>query len=48
MSSVGLTRHMFGLPWPATLQGAWLVLRANQRWAPYPDNDPEGAQNCSL
>ncbi len=43
-SSVGLTRHMFGLPWPATLRGAWLVLRANLRWAPYPDNDPEGAR----
>ncbi len=44
ISSVGLTRHMFGLPWPATLRGAWLVLRANQLWAPHPDNDPEGAR----
>jgi hypothetical protein len=43
-SSVGLTRQMFGLPWPATLWGAWLVLRANQLWAPYPDNDPDGAR----
>ena len=43
-SAVGLTRHMFGLPWPATLWGAWLVLRANQLWAPYPDNDPDGAR----
>src|SRR5581483_2037287 len=39
-AAVLLTRHMFGLPWPATLYGAWLVLRANQLWAPYPDNDP--------
>ncbi len=44
VSSVGLTRQMFGLPWPATLRGAWLVLRSNQQWAPYPDNDPEGAR----
>jgi hypothetical protein len=43
-SAVGLTRHTFGLPWPATLWGAWLVLRANQLWAPYPDNDPAGAR----
>jgi hypothetical protein len=43
-AAVSLTRHTFGLPWPATLYGAWLVLRANQLWAPYPDNDPEGAR----
>jgi hypothetical protein len=43
-SAVGLTRHTFGLPWPATLYGAWLVLRANQLWAPYPDNDPAGCR----
>ena len=40
----GLTRHTFALPWPQTLYGAWLVLRANQQWAPYPDNDPDGAR----
>jgi hypothetical protein len=45
-AAVELTRHTFGLPWPATLRGAWLVLRANQLWAPYPDNDPEGARRC--
>ena len=27
-AAVGLTRHTFALPWPATLRGAWLVLRA--------------------
>jgi hypothetical protein len=43
-AAIGLTRHTFGLPWPSTLYGAWLVLRANQLWAPYPNNDPEGAR----
>jgi hypothetical protein len=43
-ASIGLTRHTFGLPWPSTLLGAWLILRANQLWAPYPDNDPDGAR----
>jgi len=43
-SAISLTRHTFGLPWPATIRGAWLVLRANQLWAPYPDNDPDGAR----
>jgi hypothetical protein len=45
-SAVALTRHTFGLPWPSTLRGAWLVLRANQLWAPYPNNDPEGARRA--
>jgi hypothetical protein len=44
--AVALTRHTFGLPWPQTLWGAWLVLRANQLWAPFPDNDPEGCRRC--
>jgi len=43
-AAVALTRHTFGLPWPSTLYGAWLVLRANQLWAPYPDNHPEAAR----
>ena len=43
-SALALTRHTFGLPWPETVYGAWLVLRANQLWAPYPDNDPDGAR----
>ena len=42
-AAVGLTRHTFGLPWPQTLYGAWLVLRANQQWAPA-DNDPDAAR----
>jgi hypothetical protein len=45
-SAVSLTRHTFGLPWPSTLWGAWLVMRANQLWAPYPDNDPDGARQA--
>lgn len=45
-SAIGLTRHTFGLPWPSTLYGAWLVLRANQLWAPFPDNDPDGARRA--
>jgi hypothetical protein len=44
-ASLGLVREGFGLPWPATLRGAWYVLRANQAWAPYPDNDPQQAQD---
>src|SRR5690348_15907561 len=45
-AAVALTRHTFGLPWPSTLYGAWIVLRANQLWAPYPNNDPEGARRA--
>jgi hypothetical protein len=43
-AAVALTRHTFGLPWHETVYGAWLVLRANQLWAPFPDNDPDGAR----
>jgi hypothetical protein len=39
-----MIRVGFGLSWPNTLRGAFWVLRANQLWAPYPDNDPAGAQ----
>src|SRR5580693_10687046 len=46
MASVGLVRVGFGLGWYQTLRGAWLVLRANQLWAPFPDNDPERAVAC--
>jgi hypothetical protein len=44
-AAFGLTRESFGLSWPATLRGGWWVLRANQVWAPYPDNDPDGARD---
>ena len=43
-ASVGMVREGFGMPVHRTLQGAYLVLRANQLWAPYPDNDPDGAR----
>lgn len=42
-AAVDLTRHTFGLPWRASVYGAWLVLRANMQWAPK-DNDPVGAK----
>ena len=40
-AAVRMVRVGFGMPWPHTLYGAWLVLRANQLWAPVPDNDPD-------
>ena len=43
---IGLVRMGFGMDWSRTLHGAWLVLRANQLWAPFPDNHPERAQAC--
>lgn len=43
-AAVLVVRHAFALPWPTTLRGAWLVLRANQKWAPVPDNDPDAAR----
>jgi len=45
-NALALTRHTFGLPWPQTVHGAWVVLRANQLWAPYPDNDADGARRA--
>ena len=41
---VALVRAAFGMSGPRTLAGAWLVLRANMRWAPFPDNDPDAAR----
>src|SRR5256885_15301787 len=43
-ASVTMVRVGFGLPWPDTIRGAWWVLRANQAWAPLPDNDPAAAR----
>src|SRR3989440_9533256 len=43
-ASVTMVRVGFGLPWPDTIRGAWWVLRANQAWAPFPDNDPAAAR----
>jgi hypothetical protein len=44
LASVGLVRAAFRMSWPRTLLGAWLVLRANQKWAPFPGNDPDAAR----
>jgi hypothetical protein len=44
LASVGMVRAAFGMSWRRTLLGAWLVLRANQKWAPFPDNDPDAAR----
>ncbi len=44
VASVGLVRAAFKMSWPRTLVGAWLVLRANMVWAPFPDNDPDKAR----
>ncbi len=41
---LAVTRHAFGLSRTQTLPAAWWVLRANQVWAPYPDNDPDAAR----
>ena len=44
VASVSLVRAAFRMSWPRTVAGAWLVLRANQKWAPFPDNDPDAAR----
>ena len=44
VASVAMVRAAFRMSWPRTLVGAWLVLRANQKWAPFPDNDPDTAR----
>jgi hypothetical protein len=44
VASLGLVREGFGLGPVRTLVGAWLVLRANMVWAPYPNNDPDRAR----
>jgi hypothetical protein len=43
-AAVGMVRTGFGTDPVRTLVGAYHVLRANQLWAPYPDNDPDGAR----
>jgi hypothetical protein len=44
-AALRMVRIGFGLSWPATMRGAWYVLRANQAWAPYPDNHPDRARD---
>ncbi|GAB7005053.1 hypothetical protein JCM18899A_25260 [Nocardioides sp. AN3] len=43
-AAVAMVREGFGMGRLHTLQGAYYVLRANQKWAPYPDNDPAAAR----
>lgn len=43
-AAVTMVRAGFDMPRWRSLLGAWLVLRANQLWAPYPANDPDGAR----
>ena len=45
-AAVRLLRLGFGTDLVRILQGARLMLRAVQLWAPFPDNDPDGAQSC--
>ena len=45
-AAVGMVREGFRMPWPRTVLGAVYVLRANQLWAPVPDNDPVGARRA--
>ena len=44
VASVRVLRLGFGTDLARILQGAWLMVRAVQLWAPFPDNDPDGAQ----
>ena len=43
-ASVRLFRLGFRGDWVRTVRGVWLMLRAVQLWAPFPDNDPDGAR----
>jgi hypothetical protein len=43
-AAVTLLRLAFGTELGRILRSAWLMLRAVQLWAPFPDNDPDGAQ----
>ena len=43
-ASVRLLWLGFGTDLARIVPGAWLMLRAVQSWAPFPDNDPDGAQ----
>jgi hypothetical protein len=43
-----VSRNVFGLSWRTTIRCSWLVLRANQLWAPYPANDPATAADLEV
>lgn len=42
--ALGMVHQGVGMGPLRTLQGAYYVLRANQMWAPHPDNDPDAAR----
>lgn len=44
VASVGMVSAGFGMSPGRTLSGAWYVLRANQMWSPFPDNQPDAAR----
>ena len=44
-AAVGMVHEGFGMGRLGTAQGAYYVLRANQKWAPFPDNDPPAARD---
>jgi hypothetical protein len=44
LAIAGLVRESLRLSTRHTVYGAWLVIRANQVWAPYPRNDPDAAR----
>lgn len=43
-AAIAMVRTGFALSRPRSVQGAWYVLRGNQLWAPFPDNDAAGAR----
>jgi hypothetical protein len=43
-AALGMVAEGFGLGRVATVRATWHVLRANQLWAPFPDNDGDGAR----
>jgi hypothetical protein len=45
VASLRVVHGTFGMDWLRTVHGAWLVLRANQLWAPK-TGDPDGARRC--
>ena len=44
VAAVGMVSAGFGMSPRRTVAGAWYVLRANQMWSPYPDNQPDAAR----
>jgi len=44
VAAVGMVAAGFGMAPRRTLAAAWYVLRANQVWSPYPDNQPDAAR----